>query len=409
MAKLYPRTLLPQIQKFLTTDDVIVILGARQTGKSSLLRLVMQGVSDPVYFDLEDFRYRDICNAGAEAFVQFLKESGKWHKPRTFVFLDEIQLLDNPSSFLKLLHDHYPEIKLIVTGSSTFAIRQKFSDSLVGRTVVFELFPLSFQEFLVFKEQTIELTRPLQTPALIQALRQWYEEYIRFGGYPKIVLTEDKETKEVYLRQIVDTYLKADIRDLANIRNVDKFNRLLRVLAQQSAALLNVNELAVTTGISKPTLEEYLFILENTYIIKRLSPFSRNLRKELFKRPKIFFLDTGLMHILYLNHVPETVLGPAFETAFFSELMKMGFKDIVHYWRTRDKKEIDFVLDFPRTIVALETKINAAQGRTRALHYFKEHYTAQTWVVALEIPRPCETIPCIYPWQLYEYSGKWQR
>ncbi len=408
MQKIYPRSILPAIKRFLLTSDVIVILGARQTGKSTLLKLLMESVPNPVYLDLEDFKYRDICNAGVDHFVRFLKESHYFQKPRTYVFLDEIQLLSDPSSFLKLLHDHHPELKLIVTGSSTFAIRKKFKDSLVGRTVVFELYPLSFQEFLTFKEETVDISQPIETPVLIQRLRDYYMEYIRFGGYPKIVLTEENDRKEVYLRQIVETYLKADIRDLANIRNIDKFNRLLRILAQQSASLMNLQELSVTTGISKPTLEEYLFILENTYVIKRVTPFHRNLRKELFKRPKMFFLDSGLMHILYLNAIPETVLGPSFETAFFSELVKNTFQTQLHFWRTKDNKEIDFVLEFPDSLIALETKLNAAQLKARVLTYFQQQYHAQVYGVCLDIPKPPVKVPCIYPWQLYELKLHWK-
>ena len=409
MEKIYPRAILPEIQKFLSTRDVVVILGARQTGKSTLLKLLMQSVQNPVYFDLEDFKYREICDAGVDAFLQFLKEGNYLQSPRTLVFLDEIQLLQNPSSFLKLIYDHHPEIKLIVTGSSTFAIRKKFKDSLVGRTVTFELYPLSFQEFLVFKEQSFDVSKPIETPVFIRQLQQLFTEYVRFGGYPKIVLTAEKDKKEMYLRQIVDTYLKADIRDLADIRNIDKFNRLLRVLAQQSASLLNVNELSVTTGISKPTLEEYLFILENTYVIRRVSPFSRNLRKELFKRPKIFLLDTGLMHILHLNTVPDAVLGPAFETAFFSELVKNSFSHIVHFWRTKDKKEIDFILELPDRLVALEVKRNAAQLKPRVLHYFREKYPADAYGICLEIPQVSQKSMCLYPWEIYKHIPSWKK
>ena len=401
MAKIFPRVILKKIKPFLGTPDVIVILGARQTGKSTLLRLLMEQVENPVYFDLEDFKFREICNAGVESFVRFLKESGVLQEPRTFVFLDEIQLLEQPSSFLKLLHDHYPFLKLIVTGSSTFAIRKKFKDSLVGRTVTFVLYPLSFLEFLIFKEQSFDLTHEIGTPQLIDQLKQFFNEYVRFGGYPKIVLTEDKEMKEIYLRQIVDTYVRADIRDLANIRYIDKFNRLLRILAQQSGSLLNIHELSLTTGIAKPTLEDYLFILENTFVLKRLSPFSGNLRSELFKRQKPFFLDMGLMHILEFNSIPEVVLGPSFETAIFSELLKNFPDQSLFYWRTKDKKEIDFILDLNGQLNAIEVKLNSAQLKTKALTYFQNRYQANIYAVCLEISREFKSLPCLYPWQIY--------
>lgn len=407
MATIYPRSILPKVKKYLSTQDILVILGARQTGKSTLLRLLMQEVRNPIYFDLEDYKYRDICNAGPESFLNYLKESGQLDEEKTFVFLDEIQLLEDPSSFLKLIHDHHPSLKLIVSGSSTFAIRKKFKDTLVGRTVTFELFPLSFHEFLIFKEKTFDLSQKIKTPALIEQLKELFGEYVRFGGYPKIVLTEDKEMKETYLRQIVETYLKADIRDLANIRQIDKFNKLLRILAGQSTSLLNIHELSVTTGISKLTLEDYLFILENTYVIKRLSPFARNLRKELFKRQKLFFIDTGLMHILQFNAIPETVLGASFENAVFEEFIKNFNKFSLYYWRTKDKKEIDFVFEWEQQLVAAEVKLNSAQLKTRALKYFQKEYQALPFALCLEIPL-IKDVPCLYPWQIYQKPVVWK-
>ncbi len=365
----------------------------------------MQNIENPVYFDLEDFKFREICNSGAEQFVQYLRENGLLYSPITFVFLDEIQLLDRPSSFLKLLHDHYPSIKLTVSGSSTFSIKDKFKDSLVGRTVNFELYPLSFDEFLIFKEASIDLNQNIQIPQTIQRLKELFAEYVKFGGYPKIVLTPEKERKEVYLRQIVDTYLKADIRDLANIRQIDKFNKLIRLLAQQSGSMLNLAELSVTTGIAKSTLEDYLFILENTYVLKRISPFAKNLRKELFKRPKVFFIDTGLMNILSYNTIPETIMGNAFETSIFSEFIKKFPTFHVHYWRTKDKKEIDFVLDTGRALKAIEVKLNSAQLNPRPLLTFQKKYRAEINAVCLEIPREFHQVRCVYPWEIYQENG----
>jgi predicted AAA+ superfamily ATPase len=335
--------------------------------------------------------------------VQYLRENGLLRSPITYIFLDEIQLLENPSNFLKLLHDHHPELKLIVTGSSTFAIRSKFKDSLVGRTVNFELFPLSFQEFLIFKEEKMEITKPISTLATHQHLKRLFTEYVLFGGFPRIVLTEDRELKEVYLRQIVDTYIKADIRDLGQIRQIDKFNKLLRILAQQSGSLLNLTELSVTTGISRPTLEDYLFLLENTYVIRRVPPFATNIRKELFKRPKIFFLDTGLMHILSLRTVPEDFTGHALETAIFTEFIKNFPENPIYYWRTRNGNEIDFILEMAQEIQAFEVKRNSAQLKSSELKSFQQRYQARVSCICLEKTRILPQVNMLYPWELYTH------
>ncbi|MDI6740536.1 MAG: ATP-binding protein [Candidatus Edwardsbacteria bacterium] len=287
--------------------------------------------------------------------------------------IDEIQYLSNPSSFLKLFHDHHPAFKLIVTGSSSFDIKRKFKDSLAGRTVDFTLYPLDFQEFLIFKGRRFDLGAKNISAALGPELEALYREYALYGGYPKIVLTGSLEIKEKYLQQIIDTYVKKDIRDLGNIRDIDKFNSLLIVLSGQSGSLLNVAELSNTARLAKQTVEQYLFILENTYIIRLVRPYSGNLRSELFKTPKLYFLDSGLMQLLSGRRLPAVLGGAAFETAVFSDLTKQGGND-VFYWRTQDKKEIDFIVRRGRRLHPVEVKMNAASFSATAMDYFTNAY-----------------------------------
>lgn len=177
--------------------------------------------------------------------------------------------MTDPSGFLKLFHDNYSaDIKLIVSGSFSFEIKSKFKNSLAGRTVNFEVWPLDFEEFLLFKNKQYDLNVKKQPSAIQGELAELYKEYATYGGYPQIVMTDDVEKKEIYLSQIIDTYIKKDIRDLANIRNIEKFNKLIQALAAQSGNILNVLELANTVGLARKTIGEYLFLLENTYIIK---------------------------------------------------------------------------------------------------------------------------------------------
>ena len=217
--------------------------------------------------------------------------------------------------------DHHKHIKLIVSGSSSFAIKTKFRDTLVGRTVIFEIFTLSFREFLFFNQVHFEEGR-VYTEKKADELREKFREYILFGGYPKIVLTPEVNKKEKYLQQIIDTYVKKDIRDLANVKDIDKFNKLLEALASQSGQLLNMRELSNTTRIAVQTIERYLFILENTYVLRVVRPFNRNIRSELFKQPKIYFYDSGMMQMLWLKGLQREILGQVFETSMFGELVK---------------------------------------------------------------------------------------
>lgn len=412
---IYKRAVIDEIARYLHTDDIIVLHGARQVGKTSIMiylqRQLMAQDEQTIYLDLEDSRLTTILDRGVEEFLRYLQEEGadlteQSQKGRKlFVLVDEIQYLSNPSSFMKLIADHHTTIKLIVSGSSSFEMKSKFRDSLVGRTVDFVIYPLSFRELLHFRGISF-IPSPSYTEKKTLELQSLYVEYALYGGYPKIVLTPDASMKERYLQQIIDTYVRKDIRDLADIRDVSKFNRLLEVLAAQSGNLLNIAELSNTCDLSRPTIERYLFLLEQTYVVKIVRPYSRNLRAELFKTPKIFICDTGLMQMLWLKRLQREVLGPVFETSVFAELLKLYGADQVAYWRTADKKEIDFIVQRPLAPLALEAKLTFPRAIPPALKSF-----AQAGDSALEAYRVVGLygIPAggrmIYPWQLANADG----
>ena len=402
---IYKRTIIDEINKYLHTDDIIVLHGARQVGKTSILyylkeQLNKQGETTH-FIDLEDSRFIRVLDTGVDEFINYLKEEGaltEKKKKKSYILIDEIQYLSNPSSFLKLIADHHKNLKLIISGSSSFAIKSKFRDSLVGRTVNFEIFNLSFREFLFFKNYKFK-DGVTFTQKKIDELHSRFREYVLYGGYPKIVLTPEVEKKEKYLQQIIDTYVKKDIRDLAAVKDIDKFNKLLETIASQSGQLLNVTELSNTTRIAKQTIDRYLFILENTYIIKLVRPFSKNIRSELFKLPKIFFYDPGLMQMLWLKGLQKEIIGNVYETGIFSELVKKYSQENVFHWRTKDKKEIDFILKVKNRILPVEAKINAEQFNPSAINYFNKHYGIKEFKVVCLRGR-LKNRNYIYPWDI---------
>lgn len=404
MNTIYKRDIVDEINNYLKTDDIIVLHGARQVGKTSILYLLREQLKAKgevtYYIDLEDSRFVKILDSGTGEFIKLLEEEGlkTSYRKKIFVFIDEIQYLSNPSSFLKLTADHHKNLKLIISGSSSFAIKDKFKDSLVGRTVNFEIFNLSFKEFLTFKQYPFE-EKKSYTQKKIEELKRLFKEYVLYGGYPKIVLTPEVDKKEKYLQQIIDTYVKKDIRDLASIKDIDKFNKLLETLASHSGNLLNVAELSNTTRIAKQTIERYLFIMENTYIIKLLRPFSKNIRSELFKLPKIYFYDTGLMQMLWLKGLQKELIGNVFETGIFVELIKKYGKDSVFYWRTTDKKEIDFILKIRNAILPVEVKLRFEQFNPSAINYFKGRYGIRNYNVVSLYGNPKDKF-YVYPWQI---------
>ncbi|HLC72587.1 MAG TPA: ATP-binding protein [Candidatus Nanoarchaeia archaeon] len=380
--RIYKRNIVDEIVKYLGSREIIIIYGARQVGKTSLLNYLIENYikKNVFYFDLELPHLLGLCNQGAESVFNYLIQREADEKNKMFLVIDEIQYMDDPTKFLKIIHDHYPKIKLLVSGSSTFEIKKKFKESLAGRTINFEIYPLSFEEFLIFKKKEYKLSKE-NTKAINEELVKLAEEYIIFGGYPKIVLENSEEKKTAYLGQIISTYVRKDIRNIGNIRNISSFNKLIELLASQSGQLLNVLEISNTLDINRETVLEYLDLLENTFIIKRITPFHKNLRSEISKNPKIFFLDTGMMHLLWLKEFPKVIFGSSFETFVFLELMKSGKK--INFWRTTNKQEIDFIVK-NKEIHAIEVKSNFQNTDNRSLKFFSEIYKCKTVTIGLK-------------------------
>lgn len=411
MQEIKKRKLVSIITPLLADDEIIVIHGSRQVGKTSLMKYLMENVlpetvksSNIIYMDLEDFILLDTCNQGVDNTVNYLKTIGCDFSKRIFLFIDEIQYLSNPSSFLKLFHDRYgTQVKLVVSGSSSFAIKSKFKDSLVGRIFSFELLGLDFEEFLQFKDAGYNLRGPVPV-SLHPVLKEYYKEYALYGTYPKVVLTESIEKKELILKQIINTYVKKDIFELANIKNIGKYNDLITVLASQSSGLLNVNELSNTLGIARDTVEKYLFMLENTYIIRRVAPFSRNIRIELTRMPEVFIEDTGLMNLLTHKTFSRELSGALFETSIYSILRRNGEAGNIFYWRTSKGHEVDFVYEPKRgDIFALEVKVCYNKQRLTSLDFFKKEYSPNgLFVVTMDkMKSPPGEIHVLYPWELF--------
>jgi len=394
---IYKRKLIEKIIPLLKTRDIIVIHGARQVGKSSVMQYLLTHHIKENYFymDLENLEYLELCNNGPEKVHNFLAGRGLNINKTVFLLIDEIQYLQNPSNFLKLFHDHYSDVKIIVSGSSSFEIKKKFKESLAGRTINFELYPLDFEEFLEFKNKKYVLKKENVTQ-INDELKGLFEEYNFFGGYPKIVLEKNEENKKLMLFQIIQTYVKKDIRDLGNIRDTNSFNKLLEILASQSGNLLNVEELSNTLKINAQTIKDWLFLLEATYILKLIRPFHKNIRSELTKNPKIFFIDTGLMHLLHLKSFPKTLIGNSFETSFFSECIKNDIN--LNFWRTTNRQEIDFITENKNSLIAIETKLNFQQTLNNSFHFFKEKYKSNNFLVALYGEKDKKNTK--YPWEM---------
>lgn len=366
---LYQRECLLAINKILGREEFIILTGARQAGKTSLLIMLKDQLEKEgqlcSYLNLENPAYLKSLNEHPFNVFDLIQSS----KRKQTIFIDEVQYLDDPTGFLKLLYDEKRnEIRIIATGSSAFYLSEKFKDSLAGRKFLFEIFTLNFNEFLAFNEQKdliAQKQKKLSTYYKNKLLKLW-SEYLIFGGYPKIALAKDRDTKKILLEDIGSSYIKKDITD-AGIKNTDKYYALLKILAEQTGQLVNLQELSNTLNLAHKTVEEYLQVMKRSYQVAFIKPFYKNIRKELTKMPKVYFFDCGLRNFLLNDFAPPDQRhdkGAYLENIAFREFLN-GVQSIdkIKFWRTQDKQEIDFIVG------SKAFEIKAAPGKRRAGKY----------------------------------------
>ncbi len=382
------RRLFYRIKQHLGEKEYTIITGARQTGKTTLLMQLQEELLSEnktvYYLTLEDPEILTSLNEHPENIFNYLTIN---EKATAYLLIDEVQYLDNPSNFLKLLFDRYAShLKIIATGSSAFYIDTKFKDSLAGRKRLFTLYTLDFDEFTEFKTGDNilagELTK-IRSNNKYRSLRRrelklLFNEYLIFGGYPAVVLANDIEKKKLLLKDLVHSYLQKDIYE-ARVRDEKKFYNLLVLLANQTGNLLNINELSNTLGISVTSVENYIYVLRKSFHIHLIRPFHNNIRKELVKMPKIYFNDPGFRNtILSIYQNIETRLdkGALIENYAFIRLRQKYEMEYIKFWRTTSGNEIDFVLDAPGASKkeAVEIKFNSASFNKKKYVKFLEAY-----------------------------------
>jgi len=373
---LYSRDIFNKIKKVIGRDEFIILVGARQTGKTSLLFLIKEfyekkGV-EASYFNLENPEYLKSFNDQPFNIFDLLPK----RSTKQIVLIDEIQYLANPSNFLKLLYDERREkIKIIATGSSSFYIDRKFKDSLAGRKFIFNIYPLNFNEFLEFSGETeiAEEKTAKKLSAYYKAkLGKLWEQYVIYGGYPKVALAKEENLKKILIEDIGSSYIKKDALE-AGIKNTEKYYALIKILAGQTGQLMNSQELANTLNLAHKTVEEYLYIMARSYQLAFIRPFYKNLRKELTKMPKAYFYDLGLRNFFLKDFsAPDKRLdkGAYLENLVFTEFLKRGDDlDSIKYWRTQDKKEVDFIVGRE----AYEIKYNAKRKISDYKMFIKQY------------------------------------
>ncbi|MEW6556987.1 MAG: ATP-binding protein [Elusimicrobiota bacterium] len=375
MELLFPREIITCIEKWLDKPEIIVLLGGRQVGKTCIIKLLTQKLNpkECLYFDLEDTYNLQILSS-VETFIGYVEAKGLNNAKKVYVFIDELQYLPEPAKFLKIIHDHYLNIKLIVSGSSSFEIRKRFTDGLTGRKIIFSVYPLSFKEYLVFKKSEFaKIKNEVSIKKIITNFKKMkkyntltpnllplFEDFMVFGGYPLPTLTAETEHRIMRLKEIHNTYIQKDIKDLAKIENIVQFNRLVSFLSLQIGGLLNLNEVCKEVGLTRRHIEKFIFILEKTFVLNLLKPFFTNRQKEITKMPKLFFCDTGLRNININDIRPLDIRqdkGAIAENCFFQEILKRKEPlQELYFWRTKEQHEIDFIIMENRQLLPVEIK-----------------------------------------------------
>jgi len=360
----------------LANDLILILLGARQVGKTTFLRHTYQQVDGRKYFvNLENPEYLSLLNEHPE---NVFKITNSTPSESQKIFLDEIQYLDNPSNFLKYIYDEYKgKVKLIVSGSSSFYIDKKFKDSLMGRKRLFYLYQFNFREFL-FSKQEESLIGEYDDTGTVSLLNQnkinqYFSEYVTYGGYPAVVLESDSKMKELVLEEIANDYIKKDIYE-ANIQDQDKYYFVLKLLANGVGNLVNAGEISNTLNISFNTVEKYLYIMQKSFQVALIRPFYKNIRKELTKMPKAYFYDLGLRNSLVrsFEHIDlRHDRGALLENIVFREILLKSDIDAIKFWRTQSKNEVDFVIDEKK---AYEVKYAASECKVEKYYKFIENY-----------------------------------
>lgn len=339
-----PQKQIENLRKLIIPGKVMVIYGPRRVGKTTLLKKYLEKENDSVLFvNGDDIIVRQYLESQS---IQTLQDFVGNHG---LLVVDEAQYVEKIGLNLKLIVDHIPGIKVIVTGSSSFDLARDVGEPLTGRKYVLKLFPLSQMEISKI-EKRHETTAGLESRLI-------------YGSYPEVVTIRDNQRREDYLRELIQSYLFKDILALEGIRYANKLVRLLQLLGFQIGKQVSLTELGKQLSMSKNTVERYLDLLEKVFVIYRLSGFSRNLRKEITKSQRYFFYDTGVRNALIGNFNPLAVrndLGELWENYIITERMKRQeyLRSVTnsYFWRTYDKKEIDLVEERGGKLFGYEVK-----------------------------------------------------
>lgn len=383
------RKIYSELKNHLDKPEISLILGPRQAGKTTLMQKLKDDLEKEgeksVYFNL-DIK-RDAESFGTQHTLLRKIESLVGKNPG-IVFIDEVQRLKNAGLFLKGFFDMQTGHKLIVSGSGSLELKADIVEPMTGRKRVFYCLPLSFNEYCANYfgvpfdkvEEYLDINKSDRSDLI--------DQYIAFGGYPRVILETTEKNKFDVLNEIYTSYVEKDIQLILGIENDYVFQNLLKLLSNQVGNLVNLSELATNLRSTVKTISKYLYFLEKTFLIKLVRPFYTNARLEVIKNPKVFFVDLGILS-LAKGRIPDTktVLGSTFENACYLRLSELMQFEPIKYWRTTSSAEVDFVLNSTKgEKIPVEVKLSAKKGSAgkNVISFIKKYKSPKAFIYTKE-------------------------
>ncbi|MFH2104897.1 MAG: AAA family ATPase [Parcubacteria group bacterium] len=389
------REIFSEVSAHLDQGEMTLITGSRQVGKTVLLEQLKQYLVNKkkvkseyiFHYNLDIIQDEEVFHNQTQ-FIEFLEDRSA--KQKIYVFVDEAQKVPEAARFFKGVYDSKLNVKLVLTGSSSLEIKAKFKEVLTGRKIIFQLDSFSFVEFLRAKDKILAnmLVGERKITSIDQKqLVKLYKEYITYGGYPRVVLAQQKKEKDNILREIYSSYIERDAVSFLAIKNKTAFNRLVKLLSAQIGQLVNIDELATNLAVDRNTVERYLHVLEETFIIKKINPYFKNQRQEIIKAGKIYFRDCGIRNLALENFNffdDRTDKGSLLENAVSGELLFLNSQRAgkLYFWRTKQKAEVDFVIEKGLKLLPIEVKTRHKKSSVpKGLRSFLKKFSVQEAII----------------------------
>lgn len=395
------RRIFEELKNHLNKKEIALITGPRQAGKTTVMLLLKRELdaqgAKTVFLNL-DIEADKYYFESQEKFLRKVElEIGR---NEGYVFIDEIQRKENAGIFLKGLYDMDLPYKFIVSGSGSLELKEKIHESLAGRKRIFELSTISFEEFVDF-QTNYKYENNLRNFFDIEKEKteQFLNEYLDFGGYPRVILEETLSEKKKIMDEIFRSYLEKDISYMLKVEKVDAFSKMANILADQIGRLVNYSELAGTLGISLATVKNYLWYAEKTFIVKLLPPYFKNKRKEIVKSPIVYFYDLGLRNYVLGSFGAATKAaseaGFLFQNFIFHALIKKIEPSAasLRFWRSKDGAEVDFIINEGGKIIPVEIKYKNLRESAveKSMRSFIEKYQpSEAWIINLSLEKNIE-------------------